>query len=496
MKTICSREQTKFNDNSCISSGTSSLKLMLNAGKALLSAYDYEYKKTLIVCGGGNNGGDGLVLALLLKEKGEEVSVCLVKDNFTQDSLYFYKKCQQKGVNCFNYNGEDFSGYDILVDAVFGVGFSGEIREEMVEIIEKINSSNAYIISADIPSGLDCNNGKVSVCVKANLTVAINNLKLGYYLDSGKDYCGKILLAPIDIPILEKEAFLLEKNDFKEMLPPRQFNSHKGIFGYVAILGGSEKYSGAAKLANLALSALRVGAGVVKLAVPSEISGSVSPYLLESTLFPMPSENGLLKFEENALNQLIGGVKALGFGPGIDYSEENEKILDYLLKNYLGTLVIDADGINALSRLGVNALKTASCSVVLTPHIKEFSRLCGYTLEEIKQSPTYVAQKFAKEYGVTLLLKGTSTIVTNGEVIYIVDRGCAGMSTAGSGDVLTGVITGLSGFCSFPLEMVASLGAYICGVAGELAEEKLNSYSMTARDTVSFIGKVISNVIK
>ncbi|MBO4962962.1 MAG: NAD(P)H-hydrate dehydratase [Clostridia bacterium] len=496
MKIICSREQTRNNDYNCIQAGVSSLKLMLNAGKALLYAHNYTDKKTLIVSGGGNNGGDGLVLALLLKEKGCDVKVCLAKSNFTEESVYYYGKCKTAGIECFNYNGEDFKGYDIIVDAILGVGFTGQIRGDIATVIDKINCSGAYVISADIPSGLNCDNGLATVCVRANLTVAINCLKPGYYINDGKDFCGRVLLAPIGIPVEESLGYLVEKQDFKDMFSARAYNSHKGNFGYVAILGGSVSYSGATKLANCALSSLKVGAGVVKLAVPEEIVDSVSPYLIESTLVSMPSKKGVLKYDKKALNQLIDGVKALGFGMGADNGGDNERIVEHLVSNYTGTLVIDADGLNALARVGVEILKRANCKIILTPHVKEFSRLTKYTIEQIQANPINLAMAFAKEYGVTLLLKGSSTIVTNGESVYICDKGCSGMSTAGSGDVLTGVLTGLCGYSTQTTDLIAILGAYICGVAGEQAEKNINSYSMTARDTITYIPNVISDIIK
>ena len=496
MKTICTREQVKNNDSNCIQAGISSLKLMLNAGKALLYAHNYQGKKTLVVSGGGNNGGDGLVLALLLKEKGVDVKVCLAKSNFTQESVHYYNKCKVAGIECFSYSGQSFLGYDIIVDAIFGVGFNGEVKPEMVSVIQEINNSKAFVISADIPSGLNCNNGLAKTCVKANLTVAINSLKPGYYLNDGKDFCGKIMLAPIGIPEQEKIGGLVEKADFKELFSPRVYNMHKGTCGYVGILGGSVSFGGAVKLANLALSSLKVGAGVVKLAVPQEIANSVSPFLLESTLKAMPSKNGLLKFNKKALKELIGGLKALSFGMGADNSAENIKIVEYLLTAFKGTLIIDADGINALAKLGAEALKGATCKVVLTPHVKEFSRLTKKSVQEIIENPVEIAMAFAKEYKVTLLLKGTSTIVTNGESLFVTDKGCPGMSTAGSGDVLSGVITGLCGFSNAPTDWLAIASAYICGLAGELAQKNINAYSMTSKDTINYIPQIISEIIK
>ncbi len=497
MKTVCSVAQTRNNDLDYIESGASPYKLMLNAGKALLFSYDYLGKKTLIVCGGGNNGGDGLVLALLLKEKGCYAEVCLAKANFTEESVYYYNKCQKAGIKCYSYTEDtSFEGFDIIVDAIFGTGFIGAVKPPIDAVINKINSSKAVVISADIPSGLNGDNGRGQLSVQAQITVAINNLKSGYYLGDGKDRCGKIKLAPIGIPIEESLGYLIEKTDLTEIFPPRKYNSNKGSYGYVGLIGGSVKYSGAVKLANLALSALKVGSGVVKLGVPSCIASSVLPYLVESTLMPLPDKKGMLKFNKSSYNQLIGGLKAIAFGVGVGDSVENEKILRYLLASFSGTLIIDADGLNALSRMGVDSLLEKSCRVILTPHPKEFSRLCGKSVDEILNNPIELAKEFSKKYNVTLLLKGASTIVCDSEALYITERGSSGMATAGSGDCLTGVILGLCGFSDKPLSKLAIAGAYICGVAGERATESINAYSHTARDTIEFIPKVISEIIK
>ncbi len=497
MKTLCSVAQTRNNDLDYIESGASPYKLMLNAGKALLFSYDFSGKKTLIVCGGGNNGGDGLVLALLLKEKGCYSEVCLAKANFTEESVYYYNKCKSAGINCYSYSDQtSFEGFDIIVDAIFGTGFKGIVKPPIDSVIEKINASGALIISADIPSGLNGDNGKGEKSVVADITVAINNLKSGYYLGDGKDRCGKIKLAPIGIPIEESFGYLIEKSDLVELFPKRKNNANKSTYGYVGLVGGSVKYSGAVKLANLAVSALKVGSGVVKLGVPNSIASSVLPYMVESTLFPLPDKKGELKFDKKAYNQLIGGLKALAFGVGVGDSQENEKILKFLLTNFTGTLIIDADGLNALSRIGVEVLNDKTCKVILTPHPKEFSRLCGKSVEEILDKPIDVAKEFASNYGVTLLLKGASTIVCDSQNIYLTERGSSGMATAGSGDCLTGVILGLCGFSDKPLSKIAVAGAYICGVAGERATESINSYSHTAKDTIEFIPKVISEIIK
>lgn len=274
------------------------------------------------------------------------------------------------------------------------------------------------------------------------------------------------------------------------LLSPRDRNTHKGDYGYIAILGGCMAYSGAPRLANLAQSALRAGCGVATLAVPSALAPVVAPQLLESTLFPMPDRDGQMLFDEPGLSALITGRRAVAVGMGWGRSRENICILDWLLTHYTGSLVIDADGLWALAELGTNRLAEASCRVVLTPHCGEFARLTGRTAAEIAASPTAPAEAFAKRHAVTLLLKGAVTTVTDGTDTLLVDRGCPGMATAGSGDVLSGVLAGLLGYLPPDVRTVA-LGAYLCGLAGEFAARDKGEISMLASDTVAHLPEAV-----
>jgi len=240
---------------------------------------------------------------------------------------------------------------------------------------------------------------------------------------------------------------------------------------------------------------MRAGAGVAMLAVPDSISPYIIPSILEATIYPLSDNGGEIVFNESELSALAARVKTIAFGMGIGLSGETEKALSYLLNNYKGRLIVDADGLTALSRLGSDAIKNASCELILTPHNMEFSRISGLPISEILSAPIDHAKKFAKDHGCTLLLKGPSTIVTDGERVYVIDRGCAGMATAGSGDVLSGILAATAAYVPSPLEATA-LAAYINGAAGELAESRTNPISMTASDTVSAISEIITEILK
>jgi NAD(P)H-hydrate epimerase len=270
--------------------------------------------------------------------------------------------------------------------------------------------------------------------------------------------------------------------------------SHKGDYGYVALLGGCREYAGAVKLANLSCAALRAGCGVATLVVPDSIADSVAPYLLESTLATLPDEQGHLLPDFAALDRILSRQNALAIGMGWGRGIYHADILRHILENYSLPLVIDADGLNTLAEMDESVLQSGNCNILLTPHLKEFSRLSGYTVEEILASPIELAQKYAARNHVTLLLKGPCTVITDGEEVLLCDRGCAGMATAGSGDVLSGVLAGLLGFA--PLTpLTAACGAYIAGLAGEMAEREINGISMLASDTVRHIGEAVTSIL-
>ena len=286
---------------------------------------------------------------------------------------------------------------------------------------------------------------------------------------------------------------VIEKEDIKCLFPKRDENSHKGNFGYVGIIGGCIEYSGAVKLANLSTSSLVSGAGVVRLIIPKEIEVSVMPYLLEQTLFPIESKNGHMLFDENIIDKALEKLKALAIGMGWGESIDNEKILKYILETKDIPIVIDADGLNTLAKMDKSILNKTKCKVILTPHLKEFSRISGYSLDEIENNKEKLATDFAKEYNVILLLKGHKTIVTNREETYLVNRGCPGMATAGSGDVLSGILVGILGY-NEPNILTIAGGAYLAGLAGELAQKNSNDISMKASDTISKIPEAINEI--
>ena len=272
--------------------------------------------------------------------------------------------------------------------------------------------------------------------------------------------------------------------DIKELFQKRKEDANKGDFGKVGILGGSINYSGAVKLASLSLASLRGGCGLVKVIIPKEIVPFVAPALLEQTLFPYEHVEDIKK--------IIMDLDAIAVGMGWGFDEKHLSILKYVLENFTGNLIIDADGLNTL--VGhLDLLKNTKAHIVLTPHLKEFSRLTNLTIEEINENKIEIAKSFAKENRVILLLKGSTTIVTDGTDVYLTKYGTPGMATSGSGDILSGILAGLLGYQEFNL-LTVSAGAIINGLAGEIGTEKHTDISMIARDTIEGISAAIQRI--
>lgn len=440
--------------------------------------------KVLIAVGTLNN--IKLAQSLYLHTQKKEVDVNIL---FTNQEMFNneknYLNIPKNKLYIYNHTIK-FTSYDILIDAI-GKNQLSNIENE---IIEKMNQSNKPIISIDINSGLNPYNGLAKTCIHSTLTISIGGLKPGHLLNMAKDNIDKLINVNLEKDTNEKYYYLLEEADFKNFIPKRLNYSHKGSYGLVGILGGSIKYSGSVKLASLSLSALASGAGVSRIIIPSSISQSLLLYTLESTIFPIEDVNGQMIFNEEKINQSLKNVTALLIGIGWDQNKNNEQILNYILNNYNIPIVLDADGLNILAHT-----KKLTSNLILTPHLKEFSRLTELEISKITENPIDIAKEYAKKHNIILLLKGPTTIVTDGNKVYLIDKGSAGMATAGSGDVLSGILIGLLGYKKTDIKTVA-FAAYINGLAGEIAQKKKGSVSMLARDTIGCLSDAIKLYIK
>jgi len=346
MERILSSEQMRSADKFNIENlGISEETLIYRAGSAVAEEVNRRLKggRVLVCVGKGNNGKDGEVAAKILSNI----------HGFTVATLNVYN-------GIFKMFDKKF---DIIVDCIFGTGLDREITGRYKEAIERINSSGAYVVSCDIPSGLNANTGKVmGAAVKADLTIAIQEYKLGHFLNDGKDYCGKIILKDIGLSVWDNDfALRLEKSDVAKFFPERKHNVNKGDFGKSAIIGGSKKYSGSSLLSMNALSAYKVGTGYSFLFVPECVFGSVVGLYPETIVSSIKDDSNNFIFDKETLDNAMKN-DAIAFGMGSGVTEEVYKSLKYLLENYTGNLIIDADGINSLAKFGKEILKNKKCS--------------------------------------------------------------------------------------------------------------------------------------
>ena len=473
--------------------GVPSLTLMERAGHAVFQEVDkvlssLNLTEALIVCGGGNNGGDGFVVARLLQEKGVEVTVLCLAKKFSPDCAVMKEK----------YHGEILCRiprrrYPFIIDCIFGTGLCHEVEGEERALIEFINSCNAFVLSVDIPSGLNGDNGlMMGVCVQATQTVCIGEYKNGLLLNDGGDLCGSVIRADIGIattPVENSCAYIPEDKDIANFFPERKRNTHKGTYGKVSLLAGSKAYSGAAILS--ATSALKGGAGYIELCVPEGLFSVYAGKIPEAILTCFKGEEGF-SYSEKDLQKLLNS-RCIACGMGVGVSLEIYKIIRWLLQNYTGKLLLDADALNTLSKYGAEVLKNKKCDVLVTPHIKEFSRLSGYTVSQIQHNGIEIVQRFAEEYGVTVLLKNAVSVLCGEGKIFLNARGSACLAKGGSGDVLSGLIASL---CAqgHSVTNSALCGAYVMGVAAELCEKELGQYSVTATDVVNRISSAILSI--
>jgi len=534
---VLSVDNMRKSDAATIASGTPGIELMMRAARGVFESVAWK-APVAIVSGSGNNAGDGYALALCLKEAGIDCAVVCVYDKYSVDGKYYYDKCMDLGVKIIhlqNLNGAtdvcpenelDLSKYSTVVDCLLGTGFKGDVRADLEEIIKDINKSGAYVVSVDINSGLNGDTGMASCCVHSDLTVSVGSYKLGHFLNMAKDVIKDKVNVDIGINPQDEPFMLLEEQDILRALGTRQNYSNKGTYGYTALIGGSTRYSGAIRLAYLANAAMRSGAGVVKVALPGDLVHDVAGYILESTIFPLSSKRKVMStdktdhsdsaklcdaksfdaevaYNPGEIYELTSNVKTVAFGMGIGTGDGAADILNHLLTKYTGNLIVDADGLTLLSKIDLSSQIIKPRNLILTPHIKEFSRLIGMDISEILENPIGIVKDYAARTGAVVLLKGSSTIVTDGNKVYITDKGCPGMATAGSGDVLSGILAAVASYIignddtktKKDVCLATAVAAYINGAAGEMAEEKFGSISMVASDTVGVIPEVLSRII-
>uniref|UniRef100_A0A7C4YGF8 Bifunctional NAD(P)H-hydrate repair enzyme n=1 Tax=candidate division WOR-3 bacterium TaxID=2052148 RepID=A0A7C4YGF8_UNCW3 len=486
--------------------GIPGIVLMENAG---LSVFEMirEYfetdklKKVLIVAGKGNNGGDGFVVARHFFNEGCKVSLILLcdKEDLKGDALTEFKIIQKLGIDYIRFKkmeelNKEIESSDIIVDAIFGTGFKGKPDNEIKEIIKAINESGKPVFSIDIPSCVDGDNGNVEdVAVKAIATCTMGFIKKGLLFYPGREYAGEIYIGDIGIPekCIEKFNIKTELIDYeivKNALPQRKQYSHKGTYGKVIVFAGSPGLTGAATLTSI--SALKSGSGLVYLATPLSLNHIYEEKLTEVVKIPVKDEEGYYVYSDK-IDEILNDMDVVILGPGIGRREIVQEFVRELIKKDK-PFVIDADGINNLT---LKELEYARGKWILTPHPGEFSRLTGISIKEIEKNRIEIANEFSKKYNLYLVLKGVPTVISTPDGrTFINSSGNSGLSSGGSGDVLTGMIGGfLAQGAKF--EDAAICGVYLHGLAADIAiEENETEYSLTASSLIDYIGKSIKSL--
>lgn len=488
-----SNEMKELDYNTIEEIGIPSVVLMEKAALGVIEEIQNscdKMDKILVVCGSGNNGGDGIAIGRILSLQGKEVRIVFIGEENKATTETKRQIEIAKKYNIEIYNTFDKSEYNVLIDALFGIGLTREVEGSYKDAINLINQTKGFKVAVDIPSGISADTGKVmGVAVMADLTIAIAYKKIGHVLYPGALHCNKIIVSDIGIYGAEKinSAFSYRKEDLNK-LPKRFAYSNKGTYGKALIIAGSKDMAGAAYLA--AIAAYKTGCGLIRLITPKENREILQSLLPEAILSTYDVEQP----DFHLIQDAIEWADVIDVGPGLGKSETSKRILQLVLEKRKCPLVIDADGINLLA-MNNELLKENMENIVLTPHLKEMSGICKKEIEEIKEDLIGTATRLAHKHTLVCVLKDTRTIVADcDKKVYINQSGNNGMAKAGSGDILSGIITGLLAQRMKPFEG-AVLGVYIHGAAGDKAAEKMGEYSMLARDIADSIGNVMQERI-
>ncbi len=499
--------------------GIPGIVLMENAGKGVYDAIVRKYgniknKSILVVCGKGNNGGDGFVVARYLFNNGAHVEILLIGQTtkLTGDSKVnceIIKKLIKIGRKKNNLTLKEFknvgslpkfNNFDIIIDAIFGTGFSGEVKGDYYLIIERINKARAFAVSIDIPSGVNADTGFIeNIAVKSNLTVTMGLRKIGLTYGKSINYVNDLNVVDISLPPFHKwkndsNVYLVEQSDIEAALPNRLKTAHKYSVGKVFVLAGSQGYTGAAAMASQ--SALRIGTGAVILGTPRSVYHILAKKLTEVMVNPInDTDEGSISIKSmDKIRKFIEWADVVVMGCGISLNPETYDVVWEILKSTQKPILIDADALTIISSDMQKFAKRKSTNVILTPHYGEFSRLVNLSISDIEKDPINITKSFARKYKLSLILKGAPTLTVSQNGFVIVNAtGNPGMATAGSGDVLAGIVGGL--WAQQMDDFSASYsGVYLHGLAGDIANKKLGERSLIATDILKNIPQAIKKI--
>ncbi len=498
MLEVFSANQCKEMDKqSIIEIGIPGVILMENAAIGIFNQVVNKGESFLILCGKGNNGGDALALARHLILAGKKVRVYIVSTdkNYTSDFKTNFnileKLINERDLLFIATENDvdeiitkDLKEYDVIIDGIFGVGLNKDLTGMFKKIIEYINSYGKFIVSIDVPSGLDCDLGiERGIAVHASVTYTFEVIKKGFLNYKAINCIGNMNILKIGIPEHVKRAntgnfYILEEKEYKQLLPKREVYGHKGSYGRALVAAGRRGFSGAAFITTECT--VRTGAGLTTLICDEDVQIALGNRLIEAMT---------LTWGDNVI-ELIKNADSIAFGPGIGTRDREENLLKKVVNNSSCPIVIDADGIALLGK-NKSLLNNLKDRAIITPHPGEMARFLGLTIEEVEANRVNIAKEVASKYGIVVLLKGYNTVISNGKDVYINPTGNSKMASGGMGDALTGII---NGFLSqgVSVEKSALLGAYIHGkIADRLGA---NFYIVNARDIIDELPKEINTI--
>jgi len=511
MKIVSAAEMREIDRATSERFGVPSLTLMENAGGAVagfvLSRFP-NARRIGVVCGKGNNGGDGFVAARQLHAAGREVKVLLLcepaelrgdaAENFTQ--LKIAPVVVQNLADLDSGAAQAVLQSDLLLDAVLGTGFHPPVSELYAAAITRMNSATATVVAVDIPSGAeaDSTSAPSAVVARADAVVTFTAPRPAHIFAPLTE--GPSLIVPIGSP---PEALtsalnlnLITPAEVAPLIAPRKAASHKGTFGHVLVLGGSTGKAGSVAMAGMA--ALRVGAGLSTVGTPKSVLPTVAGFHAEVMTEPLEeTEIGSISLRAlgyGHVDALAKDKTVLAVGPGISRHNETAEFVRTVVKKFKTPMVLDADGLNAFEGRAAE-LKGEGRTLVLTPHPGEMSRLTGLSTADVQKDRIAVARAFSREHNVILVLKGHRTLVADPSgAIWVNPTGNPGMATGGTGDILTGMTSGL--IAQHPAEAIAAVRAavYLHGLSGDVARETMGEYSLTATDLLGALPEALRRV--
>lgn len=493
--------------------GIPGIVLMENAGRAVVDEMNNLEKpvnKVLILCGTGNNGGDGFVIARHLHNAGVKIRLFIVGQpkDITGDASLNLQVLRKLDIQIDNVNDQGglikleklIPVQDVVVDAIFGTGLSKDVQGIHAGVIDVVNRLSACTVSVDVPSGISGDTGRVmGRAVKAHKTVTFALPKLGNIMYPGADYNGELVVRQIGLPQkamneVDMKHHIITEERIVKLLPERPQNSHKGTYGKAHVIAGSSGMTGAAILTCKA--ALRSGLGLLKLYIPESLNLLITTSVPEVVTIPLNEmRRGVINI--NQITKIIkesAEADVVAIGPGCGMSSEMSELVRQMLDEVQCPMVIDADGLNVLAK-NVSWLDHKKAEIVLTPHPGEMARLTGLTVEEISDNPIDISREFAQKHGVILILKGSRTIIAmpQGDV-FVNLTGNSGMATAGSGDVLTGIITGFIAQGMKPSDAVL-LSVHIHGRSGDIMAGRKGEFGLLAGDIVSGLTHTLMELV-